>query len=213
MAKYKFLYDKKYFETYACLCLNDVLNLDLILREDRYGVGNDRPDLISKDEKIGIEVTRSESQESCRATKLFQQNYPKENRQNCLLEESIRLKLVDKTENIYGHIVLEQDFCAKTIQKEIYDSLNAKIEKLNDIYNIYDSNRLCLFSDKDGAEIITALIAYFKINEYKLHKYKHLFDTIYVIDNDKLIVFKDINTYEIKSIKSYKKEAQKLLNY
>ena len=212
MAKYKWLYDKDYYETYALLCLNDVLNLDLILRESRYGKGHDKPDLISFDEKIGVEVTRAESQESCNATKLFQQDYPTENRKECIKNEAKRLHIEDKINIIGENPVLEQDFSTRTIQKEISDSLNQKIKKLNDDgFHIYESNKLCLFSNKKTDEVLTALQTYFKINQYTLTKHKHLFDTTYVINNDKLIIFNDINSYEIKDIKYYKKVTRKIL--
>ena len=71
--KLKIMAKKIYFETYAKVCLNDLFNLNLILRTERYKT--DRPDLISDDEKIGIEVTQGFSQERCKLNKLFSCEY------------------------------------------------------------------------------------------------------------------------------------------
>jgi len=63
MGKYTTLYTTDYFEEYARLCLNSLFDLDLIHRKQRYRI--DRPDLISNDEAIGVEVTQGMIRKNC----------------------------------------------------------------------------------------------------------------------------------------------------
>ena len=87
--KYDMPFTKEYFEEYARLLLNDTFNLNLIHRQERYN--EDRPDLISLDEKIGVEVTNALNELGGRQNKLFQQIYPIENRKAIIIKEAERL--------------------------------------------------------------------------------------------------------------------------
>lgn len=205
MSKYRNLFPNDYFEQYARICLNDTLNLNLILRKERYE--EDRPDLISYDEKIGVEVTQAISPQEGSENKLFQQEYPEQNKLECMKSEAKRLNIKNKVVFFANAVLLERELDSKSIQEDIVNAITKKIQKLNENnYNRYESNRLCLFSDKYEEDIILGLQKFYNENKYK---YKYLFDIVYVINNDKLIVYKD---YEMIDIKSYKEEAKRLLN-
>src|SRR5574344_2007150 len=147
MAKYKTLYTTEYFEEYARLCLNDFFNLKLIHRKERYGKNGDRPDLISGNEEIGVEVTEGKTERDGRHDKIFQQEYPQDESINERIEnESKRLGVNNYLKFIVGLAVLENECSVKHTLEGILGAVDKKLNDLNKKrYNLYKSNQLFIF--------------------------------------------------------------------
>ena len=205
MSKYKNLYPKEYFEKYACICLNDVLKLTLILREKRYG--EDRPDLISSDEKIGVEVTQAITTEEGVENKLFQQEYPEENKIECIKKEAKRLNIENRIKYHNNYITITENSSTEYIKNKIIDRINSKNKKLNnDTFHKYESNRLCLIIETFNNYIIQAIDEYYKQNNLN---YKFFYETIYVINGDNLLIFEHGKLINEIKIRFYIEDAQK----
>lgn len=209
--KYENLFPSKYFETYAMLCLNDVLKLDLILRESRHGI--DKPDLISNDETIGIEVTQGITTEEGNENKLFQQKYPRENKLECIKSEAKRLNINKNKINFHENFIsLSQNCDSAYTQSTIIDTINKKIYKLNQKgFNIYNKNELCIFSSAFKEDIIQGLEKWYK-DILPTKEYKYIYKKIYIINQDNLLVFLNGNLQNNYKINSYKYKVRNLLN-
>ena len=129
MAKYKNAYTKHYFEDYARIVLNDLLGLNLMHREEK--CGTDKPDLVSEDEKMGVEVTLAWSDDVGRHNKLFQQQYPKENRSEIIKNEAKRLR-VEKDLYVVDNLASLWIPSGKENAIEMLtEAINKKVDKLN----------------------------------------------------------------------------------
>ena len=205
MGKYKNLYTKEYFEKYACICLNDVLKLNLILRETRYG--EDRPDLISDDEKIGLEVTQAITTEEGAENKLFQQEYPEENKIECIKNEAKRLKIEDRIKYHDNYITITENSSIDFVKNKIIDRINSKNKKLNNKeFHKYESNRLCLIIETFNDYVIEALNKYYKTRDLS---YEFFYDTIYVINGEYLLIFESGTLKDKIKIRFYIDDASK----
>lgn len=204
--KYENPFTKHYFEEYARLVLNDLLNLSLIHRKDRYG--QDKPDLISNSEELGVEVTHALSDEGGRQNKLFQQNYPKENRNQILVAEAKRLKV--KGLSFIDNVACLSQSCSKDYNINLLIStIEKKLKKLNSItFNKYTNNQL----------FVSAFSFFPEDIEFFLNNFSNLvsshptnFDTIYIFNMEGLYVFCN-NQYRCipipeNSLTRYKHEA------
>lgn len=204
---YKCYYGKKYFEEYARIVLNDLLNLSLIHREERYGM--DRPDLISDDEKLGVEVTSAKSEEEGRHNKLFQQIYPHENRTEIIKQEAKRLNVEKDLYIVNGLASLKLDDSRTDRIKILADSINNKLKKLNNkTFNKYSINALYVNAFSYFKEDIEDFLCDYKkyIEALNLN-----FGIIYIFNAEGLYIFEN-NDYKIinfaeEKISSYKMQA------
>jgi hypothetical protein len=214
MVKYKTLYKKEYFEEYARLCLNDLFNLNLIHRKERYGKNGDRPDLISKDEKIGVEVTQGITEKDGRHYKLFQQEYPQnESRNKAIREEAQRLGVDKDLKFIDKHATLSNECDIEHSLKGILLAVNKKLNDLNKKgYNLYKSNQLFIFAGgmfpAKPNEVVVEIL-----KEQETFKVKY--DIIYLLNNDILYLIKNdnFNDYDVPLEKRglFKENAQEFV--
>lgn len=191
--RYKNLYTKHYFEEYARIVLNDLLGLSLMHREARYGI--DKPDLISEDEEMGVEVTLAWSDDVGRHNKLFQQQYPKENRTEIIKNEAKRLR-VEKDLFIVENLASLWIPSGKENAIEILtEAINKKVDKLNNNdFTKYRINNLFV----SAFTLFTEDIEDF-INQFSLVIKKGIiaFDAIYIFNSEKLFVFENDNIKKI----------------
>ena len=205
--KYKNYYTTPYFEEYARIALNDLLNLSLIRREDRYG--QDKPDLISDDEMIGVEVTLALSEEAGRHNKLFQRQYPKENRNEILKEEAKRLRIEKDLHIVNGIATLKMDGGREYYINTLSHAVNKKLKNLNKPdFNKYPTNILYIGAYHHFAEDIEEFLDDFTkyVNPQATN-----FDLIYILNVDGLYIFngKDYQIIPIPEINFniYKQQA------
>lgn len=187
--KYKTYYTKEYFEEFARLVLNEILNLSLIHRAERYGT--DRPDLISDDEEIGVEVTSAKSENEGRHIKLFQQQYPRENRTEIIKQEARRLKIEKDLFVVDGLVSVKINDSRTDRIKILADTINTKLKKLNEKdYNKYPTNALYIDAFHYVKEDIEDLL-----NDYDKHIKPHFlnFDYIYILHMDGLYIIENKN--------------------
>lgn len=183
--KYTCYYGKEYFEEYARLVLNDLLNLSLIHREER--CGTDKPDLISDDERLGVEVTSAKSEEEGRHNKLFQQIYPHENRTEIIKQEAKRLNIEKDFYIVKGLACFKLDDSRTDRIKILADSINKKLEKLNkDKFNKYLTNALYINSAHYFKEDIEDFLENY---DQFIKPTTLIFDVIYIYNVDGLYIF------------------------
>ena len=211
MEKYTNYYTKEYFEEYARITLNDILHLNLINRTTRYG--RDRPDLISIDEKIGVEVTSALTECEGRHNKLFQQNYPHENRIDIIKKEAVRLNIQKDLIIANGFVCLKKSNNKTTnYHKTLINTINKKLILLNKInYNKYSKNQLYIQASSINDYYIEELLDHFSsyIDCYEIN-----FDTIYICNLDNLFVFHDSSYFKLHFNKNFiTKHKKKALKY
>ena len=191
--RYKNLYTKHYFEEYARIVLNDLLGLNLMHREERYGI--DKPDLISEDEKIGVEVTLAWSDDIGRHNKLFQQQYPKENRSEIIKNEAKRLR-VEKDLYVVDNLASLWIPSGKENAIEMLtEAINKKVDKLNNNdFTKYRTNNLFVSAFTLFTEDIEDFLNQFSL---VIKKGSIAFDAIYIFNSEKLFVFENDNIKKI----------------
>ncbi len=182
-------------EKMAINCLSDIYGLDLLLREERHQ--HDKPDLITNDETIGIEVTRGQSETQSKLIKIFRKDFGWEEQEKVYreLQKSQNIKCIN------GVVVVEDDLSAGVVIKTVSEQIIRKLENLQkEDFTRYASNRLFVHTscfDEDIEKIME------KVREKNL--YKQNFDTIYFFNDDYLHVYENnyfSNKVEIK--KNYK---------
>lgn len=205
MGKFGTEFTKHYFEEFARIVLNDLLNLNLIHRTSKHK--EDRPDLISDDEKIGVEVTRAISGYEGKHTKLFQQKYPKGNRVKIIQEEAKRLGVEKDLYISHGVISLKiSDNITSDYVKNLIDAINKKLKLLNqEAFNRYPQNCLylqaSLISDYYIEEVLNNFSSY--VDHYEIN-----FDIIYIFTVDYLYIFKDSAYYKIELTEQFIKSCK-----
>lgn len=154
----------------------------------------DRPDLISDDEEIGIEVTSAKSENEGRHDKLFQQQYPLENRTEIIKQEAKRLNIEKDLFVVNGIASLKTDDSRTDRIKILSDIINTKLKKLNEKdYNKYPINALYVNAFHYFKEDIDAFL--FDYDKYiKPHSLN--FDFIYIFNMEGLYVV-DNKSYHI----------------
>ena len=205
--KYDMPFTKEYFEEYARLLLNDTFNLNLIHRQERYN--EDRPDLISLDEKIGVEVTNALNELSGRQNKLFQQIYPIENRKAIIIKEAERLGIKENLHFSEDVAYLSEDYISADKIKILADRINTKLDKLNSTeFHKYKFNALFVNAFDYFQDDITKFLENYQnyINNYPIN-----YDYIFIFNCDGLF-FVNNNEYTIKmydetKLSSYKDKS------
>ena len=194
------LFGKEYFENTAKLILNDLYNLDLISREDRYG--EDRPDLISFDESVGVEVTRAISEIEGKNTRLFEQVYTIQNEVDKINNKAKKIGIDKNLKIKKGTAFLNTDNESELKISAFISKINEKVSKLNEIdWHIYKNNYLFVFCKLSHYEIENCID---KLNKDKIN-YDKIFifnsDNLFVLENNKLKLVKKFSDAEIGTLR------------
>lgn len=191
-------YTKHYFEEYARISLNELLNYNLVHRQSLEG--SDRPDLISSTESIGIEVTQAINENEGRRNKLFQCNYFDGECRNKEFEDNAKRLGIDDLVFINDTAVLYETTKKDKIVSDINGSIESKLKLLNDkTYNMYGKNCLLMFKNIfpcSEQDILNAVYGTISKSKYKIK-----FDIVYVMSLDIILIIslanKEIITKEI----------------
>lgn len=206
--KYSCYYTKDYFEEYARLCLNDFFNLDLIHREERHG--SDRPDLISKNEKIGIEVTQAIDKLEGQRNKLFQYEYSTDETRNKQIIDNAKHLKINDLYFINKTAVLSGKYNKEKIYNDIKKSIETKQKTLLvPDYNRYPSNEIALFSHVFASDLENVCLDIQKL----LSEKNNIYNAIYLINNEEIckITKYEKNIIELtkQKLSEYKSQATK----
>ena len=150
---------------------------------------------VSEDEEMGVEVTLAWSDDVGRHNKLFQQQYPKENRTDIIKNEAKRLR-VEKDLFIVENLASLWIPSGKENAIEILtEAINKKVDKLNNNdFTKYRINNLFV----SAFTLFTEDIEDF-LNQFSLVIKKGIiaFDAIYIFNSEKLFVFENDNIKKI----------------
>ncbi len=184
-------YDKDYFELYA------LLNLVYCYDESLASLKKcEKPDWISEELSIGLEITRALSPKDGERWKLINKYFGKG-----YSFEEIREKTNSELKynnnffkNVNGIAYCEEIVNYKNVKSLIVDAIRCKLNKMNDGYKTFNNNWLYVFSEvsllenfeiKDICNEIQKVV-----NEWN---YKYVFNKIFINSIDELYIIENMS--------------------